>query len=343
MKLTVDDLDSIAIGATLLGSGGGGDVECELLRAKEYFSKTNGVELVTLQSVSDEALILPMAFMGAPMVSIEKLASGTEGTTLLHMCEKHFGKKVDFLCPCEIGGSNAFVPLIVACQTNRPVLDADMIGRAFPELQMSACNIHGISCSPCFVADSLGNSVTFFTEDPKRLEEYCRKLTECMGLSACVSLYILSGKDAKKALVANTISQAHAIGNLFVQAGGDIASVQTNLSKHYGAKHIASGIISDIHQSINDGFLRGTVTINKDITLYFQNEYLHVTQGSFVLATTPDIIAILEEESCMPLSVEKLGFGQKVSVLSLEAPKIWKTKKGMVLVGPQVFGYEENK
>ncbi len=128
------------------------------------------------------------------MVSIEKLASGRECLTLLQMCEKHFGKKVDAICPCEIGGSNAFIPLILAAQTGLPVVDADMIGRAFPELQMSACNLHGIACAPCFLADAVGNSAILFTENAKKLEEYCRKLTDSMGASAAVALYILSGK-----------------------------------------------------------------------------------------------------------------------------------------------------
>ena len=37
---------------------------------------------------------------------------------------------------CEIGGANGLEPLAIAARMDLPVLDADFMGRAFPELQV---------------------------------------------------------------------------------------------------------------------------------------------------------------------------------------------------------------
>ena len=43
----------------------------------------------------------------------------------------------------EIGGCNSFEPLVTGARVGLPVLDADGMGRAFPELQV--CHLH--SCT----------------------------------------------------------------------------------------------------------------------------------------------------------------------------------------------------
>ncbi len=37
---------------------------------------------------------------------------------------------------CEIGGANGLEPLAIAARMELPVVDADFMGRAFPELQV---------------------------------------------------------------------------------------------------------------------------------------------------------------------------------------------------------------
>ena len=37
---------------------------------------------------------------------------------------------------CEIGGANGLEPLAIAASMGLPVVDADFMGRAFPELQV---------------------------------------------------------------------------------------------------------------------------------------------------------------------------------------------------------------
>ena len=47
------------------------------------------------------------------------------------------GKEAYAIVPGEIGGGNGLEALVVAADMNLPVVDADFMGRAFPELQVS--------------------------------------------------------------------------------------------------------------------------------------------------------------------------------------------------------------
>ena len=53
--------------------------------------------------------------------------------------------------------SSAQTPLLVAANLNIPVLDADAMGRAFPDLYMDTLSIYGTAGLPCALCDDAGN------------------------------------------------------------------------------------------------------------------------------------------------------------------------------------------
>ena len=71
----------------------------------------------------------------------------------------------------------------------------------------------------------------------------------------------------------------------------------------------------------------------------YQNEYLILFENQKAVVTTPDIIALVDTETGMPLSIEQVKFGLSVHILAIPCPPIWKTEKGLELVGPEAFGY----
>jgi len=319
------DLEDLSLGAALLGSGGGGDVEYALLLAKKHKNRT----VVPLQYVEDDALILPIAWMGAPLVSLEKLPTGDEFLEIINAAEKHFGRPVDYILPAEIGGSNALAPF--SLEKDVPIIDGDTLGRAFPTVDSSSCALFGIKPSPAFISG--GTGVTRIeSNNTADLEAICRKKTVEFGSNAALGVFAHTGALAKQgAIISGTLSYA----------------------KHLGvhmctAKTLANGTILDIDQTIEDGFLMGTFCVgNQDAvwTVHMQNEYLAVFQGKTPIAATPDIISCLEEESKKPIPSEKLRIGARVSIVTLPSPDIWKTKAGLKLTGPKrfdfPFSYEE--
>jgi uncharacterized protein len=332
-----NDIHNIALGATLLGSGGGGDTEHEEMLCQELISTHGNIPLITLDELDGDDLVVPIAFMGAPLVGIEKLPSGKEAQALVNEIENYYGKKVRAFIPAEIGGSNAIVPFISAAACSLCVADADMIGRAFPNLQMNVGTLAGCSCSPAFIADNFANTIILQLSSVGLLERYARALTASMGSSSCIAFYVMSASMAKQVCITGSISLTLSIGKeLSLKRGGSTGlTFQDSIL-------IGSGVIIDIEQEMRGGFLNGKIKIQGDDALYtidFQNEYLVVFEGSIPRAMTPDILALIEMETSLPLSVERVRYGLEVAIFSYTAPGIWKTAEGLDLVGPQAFGY----
>lgn len=341
-RVLFTDLDDLALGAQILGSGGGGDPDYDLLIAKRQFEIFGGVDLLDVNELEEDAFVAPLSFMGAPLAGIEKLPNGNEFLVILKKIEEVMRKKVTCLLPAEIGGGNAFIPLIVASQLGLPVVDADTLGRAFPELQMSSCNLKGISPSPAFLSDCYGNTAVIYARDGKEVERLCRKMTVEMGSIAALSIYMMSGKQVKTATIRGSISKAIKIGRAMREARENGKDPVDSLLLQTGGIVLGSGMVVDIDQRIRDGFLKGTFTIHSregNLQVLYQNEFLAVFSKGKALASTPDIIIPLEEETRKPISSETLLCGLRVILLAIPGEDLWKTSEGLSLVGPEYFSY----
>ena len=54
-----------------------------------------------------------------------------------HLVQAPSAKGLYAVMSCEIGGGNGLEPLAIGARMGLPVVDADFMGRAFPELQVS--------------------------------------------------------------------------------------------------------------------------------------------------------------------------------------------------------------
>ena len=90
-KIGIKEIEDIALGAALLGSGGGGDPYVGKLVAMGAIQECGPVTLLDPQEVPDDALIVPIAMMGAPTVLIEKGTGGKEYQTLYDTVSQFFG------------------------------------------------------------------------------------------------------------------------------------------------------------------------------------------------------------------------------------------------------------
>ena len=94
--------------------------------------------------------------LGAPTIMLEKGLAGEEVDLAIRRLEAHLGEPADYLMPLEIGGINSLVPIMAAARLGLPLIDADGMGRAFPELQMTTFNAHGVSTTPLALTDDHG-------------------------------------------------------------------------------------------------------------------------------------------------------------------------------------------
>lgn len=342
-KLDVDQLDDLAIGSAILGSGGGGDPFFDYMMTRFQIEKNGPVPLISFSDLKPDDVIAPIGMMGAPSAQKEKFANGTEFEKLFEVLADTLGKKVTVTMAFEVGGGNGFVPLTVASRLGLRVLDADTMGRAFPQAQMSTCNLFGVSCSPGFITDALGNTVSIYAENCYRLEKIGRQVAVAMGSAAAFCFYPFTADQARGCTIPKSITKAISIGKAHREARLNGQDPTQSILKLCKGVLIGSGTITDIDMQISNGFLNGKVVIrnkNDTIDVAFQNEYLVAKCNGKIEATTPDILTILEQETGAPVMSEALQYGLKVNLIALPAPSMWTTPAGLAIVGPRHFGYE---
>ncbi len=339
-----NNIDALALGATLLGSGGGGDPLYQLAMAHHQLDQYGPVSLINVHDLQDEDLIVPLAFMGAPLAAIEKLPSGKEFPALLAMIEKVANKKIKALMPGEIGGANALTPLLIAGIMKLPIVNGDLLGRAFPTIDISTAALNNISHNPIFLADAMGSIAVLETSSLKASETVARAITVAMGSIAAVALYLMTGKQARNnGIITGSIEQAIKLGQAIINAQQMNQDPIAALIAATEGIVLGFGTITDINQVIKDGFLQGSVrinSINQELILYYQNEHLIAQKNGKVVCSTPDIIIPVDTQNGTPITSESLAYGLRVTVIAIPAPKLWQTAKGLAMVGPRVFGYD---
>ncbi len=345
--LDLEALEHIALGATVLGTGGGGDPTLGKLMAQQAVSQHGPIQLLSLDEVPDDAWIIPTAMMGAPTVLVEKIPSGTEVLDAFRMVEQRLQCKAFATLSIEAGGVNSMIPMVVAASLGVPIIDADGMGRAFPEIQMVTPTLHGVSATPMAVADEKGNQVLLETPDNFWTERLARVITVQMGCSACIALYAMQGTVARRALIAGTLSLARQIGRTLFTCRDQKRDPLQALTSLLHGRRLCEGKITDVRRRTEHGFARGELDIigigqdaGSAYKLSFQNENLVFWRNGQPEVTVPDLITVVDEQTGLPITTEALKYGLRVAVLAFPCHAQWRTQDGLALAGPRAFGYE---
>ena len=348
-EVTDADLDAIEIGAAILGTGGGGNPYIGKLRCREELKKGRRIPVIPLAELPDDALVVSLGGIGAPVVGVEKIEEGEECLRALRAIEKELGVKVDALISAEIGGANSMEPMLTAAQAGLPVVDGDGMGRAFPEMQMCTWSIYGHREAPAAMADEKGNIVIIRnTPDDVWLERIARSVVVAMGAAAGLATQPMRGDFVKRAAVPNTITQALNLGRAVLQAHETNADpVQTVIEQERG-KLLMTAKIIDLQRHLKGGFALGHMALegfgdflgdNGRIDL--QNEFLVFWRNDLVEVCTPDLIVVLDSDTGLPITTEMLRYGQRIAVLGLPAHPLMRSAEALKVVGPTAFGYSK--
>ena len=347
-EITLTEVDAVAIGAGILGTGGGGNtyIGRTWLR-KELRERGTVCRIIAADDVADDAYVCAIGTMGAPTVGVEKLQNGQEFITAMRAIEAHLRAPLAAILIGEIGGSNALKPLICGLQMNLPIVDGDGMGRAFPELQMDTFAIGGVSLTPLALADFAGNVVIFDKMDtPLRVEQYARSLTIEMGGSAALAMPLMTGRQMKQHIIRRTLTLARQIGETVLDARRCNAEPSEAVAALGHGRVLFRGKIADVERRTVQGFARGRLKLtafgdpNDAMDIVFQNENLVAWRNSEIVCTVPDLICILNLDDGEPIGTEMLRYGLRVAVLGIPAPKELKTAAALAVVGPAAFGYD---
>ncbi|WP_157220196.1 DUF917 domain-containing protein [Flavisphingomonas formosensis] len=349
---TTQDVQDMARGAVLLGTGGGGDPYVGELFVREQIRNGRVPRVVAPEALDDDAFVLSIAGIGAPTVIVEQLVSEKTLLRLLARAEAFYGRRVDALISAEIGGANSVFPLALSAISGVPVVDADGIGRAVPQLEMTTFSIYGVKATPCLLMDDAGNIVTVDAVNDRTAEDLCRSIVTAMGSMAFSAIYPMTGKQVRECAVLGTLSQALGIGQAIRKGrdedGNPFDRLLAYLNGHDGrvARILFDGKVCDVVHETRDGWHWGLVTLqdlrndSDRFTIEIRNEFIIARHNGAPATMVPDLISVLDRESAEPLTAEMLTYGQRVKVLGFSADPMLRRPESLEVLGPRLFGLD---
>ena len=342
--ITKETVAAMAAGSAVFGGGGGGDPTLGELLAAHAIDEYGPADLVDLDDLDDDSLVVPVAFIGAPTVIQEKIPGGGEGQLILEMMEKLVGRPVGAIMSAELGGLNGVLPVAWCARYGLPLADADLMGRAFPELQMVTPSIFDRNISPVVLVDERSNVSVFSTETNEWAEKLARSATVAMGGSASMGLYAMPVEVAKKVTVRGSISRSIEVGRALRDSPDEPLD---SLVASTDAVILIEGKLIDVERRTEAGWASGTAIVEGTgsntgsvLRIEFQNENLVAIRDGEPVATVPDIITVVDIHTGRPVVTEILRYGQRVAVVALPCDPVWRTQRGLELGGPRRFGFD---
>ncbi len=347
-SLTHADVERIAIGAGILGTGGGGNPYRGMLQAKLQLDAGRRLDVVRLADLPDDALVAPLGGMGAPTVGLEKIGRGDEGKRAIKMLCDYLGVTVAATIPIEVGGSNSFVPLIAAAQLGLPTVDADGMGRAFPEWSMISYYFDGKAPSPVLMTDSQDRKIILEQiATPQELERIGRAVCIQLGGRAMVADRPIPVWRLRETAIPNTLTLAHQIGDAVLHAQKIGSDPIAAICAVAGGMTMFTGKITDVDRRFERGYNMGRLMLagtgawsGATASIELQNEFLMFVIDGQIRAIVPDLICMVDSERGTPITTEVVRYGLRTTVLGIPAPPQLTTPQALRAVGPQAFGYD---
>ncbi|XP_072039138.1 uncharacterized protein [Amphiura filiformis] len=259
--------------------------------------------------------------------------------------------EIGALIPVESGGYNTLQALVVAAQTNLPVLDCDGEGRAVPKLEMLGPAMYDQSLYPASVTGDKGQRcVALNGPSADGLESFFRDQVVAMGSYAAVSFAPMPKTTVDNYTVKYTISKAWRIGDIMTTAKKENKDpIESVVDYENGKILIKDGKVTQIDHRTVGGFDRGVYTIvdkkGNQVAIDFQNENLVAwdkgLENKKHLASIPDIISVVDTEE-NPLTTELVHVGLRVSVIALPCSPLLTSPQALKFIGPRALGYDIN-
>ena len=347
-EITRGDIECLAIGSWILGTGGGGSPYLGLLNMRRLYAEGHRVELMSPMDLADDDRVAIVSNMGAPLVGQERLADSRNIARAVRMQEEYSGVKFRAVMSLEIGGGNGIQPLMAAAHLGLPVVDADLMGRAYPEAQMTSVAVGNLRPYPCALYDPRGlESVVTQVPSWKWMERVSRKICVEMGSIASTCKAPRTGREIKEWGIHFTVSKAIGIGRRVREAQRRHEDPIAAILDEAEGKQLFRGKIVDVARRATEGFLRGRCIIeglDEDrgarLEIAFQNEWVVAWRNGAPIAMSPDLICVLDTVSGNAFGTETIRYGMRVTVVALPAPPVFLTPKGLEHVGPRAFGYD---
>lgn len=359
---TRQDVEDFVRGCAFYGTGGGGLPKNGLESLLTTMEKGIEIGWVDVNDVPDNAVTACAFLMGSiaprtPEVLREMERFGLTksvykekerlGKALLELSE-YTGKKIEYVVPIELGGANTPGPIAAGLENGIKPIDGDYTGRAIPEIPQTTPYLFGKKLWPITSVDEWGNVSIIKEAINYAMSERIGKLISAAayGLAGDAG-FLMTGKETKEVVIPGTLTECYNVGKLIRESRKAGKDPVKEIASSLGGWILIKGKVTKKEWEDKLGYYWGTHEITGEeeyagntAKIWFKNENHICWKNDEVLVTSPDIITVVDAVTGEPYANPEIKEGDKVAVLGLKCRSVFRTEKGIEILGPKAFGFE---
>jgi len=348
-----EEVDDILLGATVMGCGGGGELAegRELLR--RVYEDGRAVTLAAPDDLAADALVACPYGVGGLTVGDESCYEGLPwaadhpGVIAVRALGEHVGREFAALITGELGGTSIADAFVPAAVLGLPIVDADPVGRAVPELEQSMFYVHDVPIAPLAVVNEIGDTVIVTrVADDHRAEALVRSLALASRNLVWVADHARPWAELREVVIPRAISGARAVGAALRTARDTGADAAAAVAAATGGGILFRGRVSSCEWEERGGFTWGETRIagvegdaGCVFRIWFKNENLMAWRDDVPSITAPDLIAVLDG-SGDPVTNPHAAPGHEATVIGIPASPQWNHERAVATLGPRHFGFD---
>jgi DUF917 family protein len=348
------EVEDILAGATALGCGGGGDYEEGRELMRRAYDEGRAVRLAAPDELADDAVVCVPYGVGGLTMGDEAVYAGLEppaehpSVLAVRALGEHLGVGFGALMTGELGGtsiSDAFFP---AAMLGLPVVDADPVGRAVPELEHSLFKVHGLPIAPEAVVNEIGDTVIVTrVAGDARAEALVRALAVASRNLVWVADHALPWGDLRDVAICGAIGLAQRTGEALRLARDGEEDPSAAVAAATGGRVVFRGCVTSFAWEERDGFTWGELELAGEAAdagsvyrIWSKNENLLAWRDGEPDVMAPDLICCFSAETGQPVTNPNHAPGAGVAVVGIPAAPQWRTPAGIATLGPRHFGFD---
>lgn len=358
---TDQEIEDFVRGCTFMGTGGGGNPKDGIAWLRATRDEGKEITLVNHTEIPDDAWTVCPFLMGsiAPLTEETKKRMNRLGLTSdayksiqaesVRLLEEYMGIKAGAIVAIELGGGNTAGAVAAAARLGIPAVDGDYTGRAIPEVPQTTPYLAGLPLWPISSADRYGNLAVIKESTGYEMAERIGKFIAAasFGLAGQAG-FLFKGSDMKRVVIPGTLSKCLEIGRSIRtsrEAGRDPVK---EIIKELDGWLLFEGEVSKKEWEDKEGYYWGTHTISglgefkgAEFKIWFKNENHVSWLNGKPYVTSPDMLIVVNRETGEPFMNADIAEGQHVAVIGLHAVEQFRSPKGLDILGPGHFGFEE--
>lgn len=332
------DADVVELGCALLSSGGGGSPRGMVGWLRRLLGERGAqVTLVEPGELAEDVVALPIGFIGSDISLEEMPPGGPELPSAYEAISRACGRAPQALMAIEAGGLNCPAAIIAAALLDLPLVDADLVGRASPSIDLFAPAVGGVDVSPIALAGLGGRSILIEGHDVPSAEASARAYVGAVGGWAALAVAPMSTAVIAEHTVVGSMTRVLELGRRALSLHSGMT--EEEVAAHLGGVALISGRVSEL-SSAPDGTTTAWIPSRdgRIATLVMRSEYLVVLVDGEVVSTTPEIVAVLDAASFRTVPCDQLRPGLAVALVALPAPAFWLRPENRRAMAPSAFG-----